>query len=187
MEKTFAVHYEETDIKLSQLTETQHRLFMRLVDLCKTCAKNDRLPYAALLADEEGNILLEHSFDGTLVAFEDCTAHAETSLMRKASQQFSREVLEKSTLYSIAEPCCMCTGAIYWGGVGNVFYAVSEKDMKEFVGDPEKNPTLDLPCRVVCASGQKNINVLGPIRELNDAFFETHRAFWTAHKQEPLT
>jgi len=46
----------------------------------------------------------------------DPIGHAETNLVRLAGKTLSPEVLSRSTLYSSAEPCAMCSGAAYWGG-----------------------------------------------------------------------
>jgi len=35
------------------------------------------------------------------------------------------------TLYTSAEPCCMCAGAVYWTGIGRVVYALSEPPREE--------------------------------------------------------
>ena len=49
----------------------------------------------------------------------------------------------------------MCSGAIYWAGIGRVVYGQTEKELKVQTGAHEENPTLDLPCAVVFAAGQR--------------------------------
>ena len=63
-----------------------------------------------------------------------CTGHAETQLMEKASMKYTKDFLWGCTLYSTAEPCAMCTGAIYWGNVGRIVYGMSEKDLLKITG-----------------------------------------------------
>ena len=41
-----------------------------------------------------------------------------------------------------------------------------------------ENPTLDLPCRTVFASGQKDIRVWGPVPEVEEEIAALHMAFW---------
>jgi tRNA(Arg) A34 adenosine deaminase TadA len=77
----------------------------------------------------------------------------------------SAEVLAKATLYSSAEPCAMCAGAIYWAGIGRVVYGLSEHRLREVIGHHPENLTLDLPCREIFASGQRTIEVVGPLLE----------------------
>ena len=75
------------------------------------------------------------------------TAHAERLLATWASKTYGADFLAGCTLYSSAEPCAMCSGAIYWAGIGRLVYGQSEKDLKAATGAHEENPTLDLPCR----------------------------------------
>ena len=107
----------------------------------------------------------------------DCTGHAETNLMRIASLRFEREVLASATLYTSTEPCAMCSGAIYWGGVRRVVYALSERSLLAMTGADPENPTFDLPCREVFAHGQRPVEVIGPLLEEEAA--ELHEGFWT--------
>jgi len=131
-------------------------------------------PFGALLADAEGRILLDAG--NTVPAEGDCTGHAETNLVRAASRRYGREFLRACTLYSSAEPCAMCSGAIYWSGIGRLVYALSEAALKELTGDDPENPTLDLPCREVFSRGQRTVAVEGPA-ELSGAR-EVHAGFW---------
>ena len=41
----------------------------------------------------------------------------------------------------------MCSGAIYWAGIGTVVFGQTERDLKAQTGAHAENPTLDLPCR----------------------------------------
>jgi tRNA(Arg) A34 adenosine deaminase TadA len=70
----------------------------------------------------------------------------------------------------------MCSGAIYWAGIGRLVYGQSEKDLKAATGAHEENPTLDLPCRVVFAAGQRAVEIVGPLLEEEAAALQ--RDFW---------
>jgi len=87
------------------------------------------------------------------------------------------EVLAGATLYSSAEPCAMCAGAIYWCGIGRVVYALSEHALLGLTGDHPENPTFSLPCREVFSRGQRHIEVVGPALEAEAA--AAHAGFWT--------
>jgi tRNA(Arg) A34 adenosine deaminase TadA len=129
-------------------------------------------PFGSVLADEQGRVLLEA--ENTVVTGHDCTGHAELNLMRLASQQFSFETLSRCTLYTSTEPCPMCAGSIFWGGVGRVVYALSEESLYAVTGDsPDK---LLLSCRDVFARGGRPIEVLGPA--LEDEARSVHEGFW---------
>ena len=81
-------------------------------------------------------------------------------------------------MYTTAEPCAMCTGAIYWSSVGTIVYSMTEKRLLELTGDAEQNPTFDLPCREVLARRQKDIVVLGPFTEIEDEVAAVHQGYW---------
>ena len=130
-------------------------------------------PFGALLADEDGRILRE--VENTVVTERDATGHSETNLVRLASQQFSLEVLAASTLYSSTEPCPMCSGAIFWSGIGRVVYALSEDGLYAMTGDSPE--ALKLPCREVFARGGRPFAVDGPHLEAEAA--KVHEGFWT--------
>lgn len=132
-------------------------------------------PFGAVLVDGEGRKLLEAG--NTVTVDHDCTAHAETNLVRLAAKRYSGEYLRKCTLYSSTEPCAMCAGAIYWSGIGRVVFALSETELKALTGADPENPTLDLPCREVFARGQRPVEVEGPIAL--DAAKKVHEGFWT--------
>ena len=106
------------------------------------------------------------------------TAHAERLLATQASRTLDAALLAHCTVYSSAEPCAMCAGAIYWAGVGRVVFALSERRLRELTGSHPENPTLDLPCREVFDRGQKAIAVVGPVPEVEDEIAALHRAFW---------
>src|SRR5215469_1998179 len=131
-------------------------------------------PFGAILVDKEGNVLLE-SENGYMPAH-DGTAHAERLLATEACRTLPAGVLVKATMYSSAEPCAMCAGAIYWAGIGRLVYGLSEHRLREYTGNHPENPTLDLPCRAVFASGQRPTEVIGPL--LEDEAGAMHEGVW---------
>jgi len=106
----------------------------------------------------------------------DGTAHAERLLATQACTTLSPQVRKGATLYSSAEPCAMCAGAIYWAGIGRLVYGLSEHRLREVTGDHPENPTLDLPCREVFRSGQRPTEVEGPL--LEDEAEALHEGVW---------
>lgn len=135
-------------------------------------------PFGAVLADADGSILLEAG--NTVGTEHDCTGHAETNLARIASKTYDREFLRSCTLYTSAEPCAMCSGAIYWSGIGRVVYALAESELRIITGDDPENPTLDMPCRKVFASGQRPVAVEGPVPV--DGAARVHDGFWNKQR-----
>jgi tRNA(Arg) A34 adenosine deaminase TadA len=105
------------------------------------------------------------------------TAHAERLLATRASKAYTTDFLARCTIYVSAEPCAMCSGAIYWSGIGRVVYGQSEAALKRLTGAHPENPTLGLPCRTVFAAGQRRVEVVGPL--LEDEAIALHAGFWT--------
>jgi tRNA(Arg) A34 adenosine deaminase TadA len=105
------------------------------------------------------------------------TAHAERLLASRASRGYGAAFLVGCTLYSSAEPCAMCSGAIYWAGIGRLVYGQSESSLKLMTGAHEENPTLALPCRTVFAAGQRPVEIIGPL--LEDEAAALQRDFWS--------
>jgi tRNA(Arg) A34 adenosine deaminase TadA len=118
-------------------------------------------PYGALLADADGRVLLEAV--NTQHTANDCTGHAELNLMRDATPRFTREQLSRCTVYASGEPCPMCAGAIYWGGVGRVVFGLSIETMTALGGADADE--LALHCAEVLARGTRAVEVLGPALE----------------------
>jgi tRNA(Arg) A34 adenosine deaminase TadA len=104
-------------------------------------------PFGAILVDQNGKVLLEA--ENGYMPSHDGTAHAERLLATQACTTIDGNILRSATLYSSAEPCAMCAGAIYWAGIGRLVYGLSEHRLREFTGNHPENPTLDLPCREV--------------------------------------
>jgi len=149
-------------------------LLNEAIDIAESARTHGNHPFGALLADKDGQILLRA--ENTVVSESDCTGHAETNLMRLASRQFSAAQLADCTLYTSTEPCAMCAGAIHWGGVGRVVYALSEIELYDIVGPSDEH--LLLPCREVFARTQREIQVEGPVEPLRARARAVHEGFW---------
>ncbi len=156
------------------MNDTDRRLLAVAVERARKARAEGNHPFGAILADAAGRILLDAG--NTVVTGRDCTGHAETNLARAASAAYGRDILRTCTLYTSAEPCAMCAGAIYWSGIGRVVYALSESALRGLTGDDPENPTFDLPCREVFARGQRPVAVEGPGDVPGAA--EVHEGFW---------
>jgi tRNA(Arg) A34 adenosine deaminase TadA len=147
----------------------------RSFEVARRALTHGNHPFGAILVDRQRNVLLEA--ENSYMPARDGTAHAERLLATKACTTLPADVLKDATLYSSAEPCAMCAGAIYWAGIGRLVYGLSEQGLREFTGNHPENPTLDLPCREVFRSGQREIEVIGPLLEEEAAAL--HQGVWT--------
>jgi tRNA(Arg) A34 adenosine deaminase TadA len=146
----------------------------RSFDVARRAMMHGNHPFGAILVDESGNVLIETE-NGYMPAH-DGTAHAERLLATQACRSLEKDTLRTATLYSSAEPCAMCAGAIYWAGIGRVVYGLSEHRLRAVTGNHPENPTLDLPCREVFLRGQRKTEVVGPL--LEDEAEALHDGVW---------
>jgi tRNA(Arg) A34 adenosine deaminase TadA len=154
--------------------ERDAHFLRRSFDVARRSMTHGNHPFGAILVDGDGKVLLEAE-NGYMPAH-DGTAHAERLLATEACRTYSADVLAKATMYSSAEPCAMCAGAIYWVGIGRLVYGLSEHRLRDYTGNHPENPTLDLPCRAVFASGQRPTEVIGPL--LEDEAGAMHEGVW---------
>ena len=143
-------------------------------DVARRSMASGNHPFGAVLVGRDRKILCEAE-NGYMPAH-DGTAHAERLLATQACRTLDAATLASATLYSSAEPCAMCAGALYWAGIGRLVYGLSEARLRGITGNHPENPTLDLPCRAVFASGQRPTEVVGPL--LEDEAAALHDGVW---------
>jgi tRNA(Arg) A34 adenosine deaminase TadA len=163
----------------SQLRPYDFNLLRRSFDVAKRSRENGDHPFGSVLGDANGKLLMEQG-NGFSSEGGDRTAHAERLLASRAAKAYSLTQLASMTLYTSAEPCAMCAGAIYWSGIGRVVFGQTEKALKEQTGDHEENPTLDLPCHIVFGAGQRHTEVVGPLLEEEAA--QLQNDYWASRK-----
>lgn len=152
--------------------------YLRLAfDVARKARDGGDHPFGSILVGPDGEVLMEQG-NGYTAEGQDMTAHAERLLATRASKAYRPDFLAGCTLYTSAEPCAMCAGAMYWAGIGRVVFGQTEASLKALTGDHPENPTLDLPCRTVFAAGQRQVEVVGPLLEEESA--ELQREFWAS-------
>jgi tRNA(Arg) A34 adenosine deaminase TadA len=150
-------------------------LLRQSFDVAKRSRENGDHPFGSVLGDANGKLLMAQG-NGYSSEGGDRTAHAERLLASRAAKTYDLAELATMTLYSSAEPCAMCAGAIYWAGIGRVVFGQTEKGLKEQTGDHDENPTLDLPCDIVFRAGQRPTEIVGPLLEEEAA--QLQKDYW---------
>jgi len=157
------------------MSENRDEKFLRqAIALAKKSRANGCHPFGAIIVSADDEILA--ACESRKERGGDATQHSELSAVRLASSSYPKSVLAGSTLYSSTEPCAMCAGAIYWGGIGRVVYGFPEEQLHALTGNHPENPTLSLPCRELFARGQRRVEVVGPLLEEEAA--TAHAGFW---------
>jgi tRNA(Arg) A34 adenosine deaminase TadA len=154
------------------MTDSDLQHLASAIALSRRSREHGNQPFGALLTGADGRVLIEA--ENTVLTGPDCTGHAVVNLMRLASHQFTSDVLAGCSVYASTEPCPMCCGAIFWGGVGRVVFALSERAFYQTVA-PDCDG-LRVGSRDVFAHGQRPIEVHGPA--LEDEARAVHRGFW---------
>ncbi len=148
------------------------RHLRRANDVARRAIALGRHPFGAILVAPDGETVLAEQ--GNV----DTVNHAESVLARAAATNFAPEYLAHCTLVTTVEPCAMCAGTQYWANIGRLVYGMSERRLLELTGNHGENPTMDLPCRAVLAAGQKAIDVIGPVPEVEAEIAALHLDFW---------
>jgi tRNA(Arg) A34 adenosine deaminase TadA len=129
-------------------------------------------PFGAILVGPDHETVLREQ--GNLSAVD----HAEAVLARSAHLDFTPEYLWRCTLYTTVEPCAMCAATQYWANIGRLVFGLSERRLQGLTQGSTENPTLDVPARHIFAHGQKPIEVIGPVPEVEEEIAHLHRTFW---------
>ncbi|KAG2389297.1 hypothetical protein C9374_013857 [Naegleria lovaniensis] len=172
----------------SSSSSSCHETFMkRAIELSRQAcshAHGHNHPFGALLLDHTTQTIVLEA-ENTVMTDQDKTKHAELNLCSMASQKFSRDYLsEKCTLYTSTEPCIMCTGAIFWVGIGRVVYACSADKLREIVSRKQHNEnekssgSLTIGCHEIFRERSRGlkVEVVGPVLEEEAA--AVHEEYW---------
>ena len=113
-------------------------------------------PYGAVLLDPEYRFC--HKAHSRSIEYADPTAHAEIQVIREFCRAQRRVYLEDYILVCSAEPCVMCSGAIKWARIGQIFYSVPQCEINRISGGRAK-PS----CESLINSGASQKLIVGKI------------------------
>ncbi len=158
----------------NELTALDEELLRASFEVALRAAAAGNNPFGAILADQDGKLLLEA--ENTVVTENDITGHAETNLVRMVRSESYGTDLHSFTLYASSEPCAMCAGAIYWGNIGRVVYGLSQERFYSILGGSREQEALALHIRDVLDRGGRPTEVIGP--SLEDEAARVHAGTW---------
>lgn len=113
---------------------TKEELMRKAIELSINSVRNGGGPFGAVIA-REGEIIAEGSNGVTI--YNDPTAHAEVTAIRKACEKLGTFELKGCEIYTSCEPCPMCLGAIYWAHLDKIYYANDRKDAADIGFDDD--------------------------------------------------
>lgn len=143
------------------LSERDGRYLLQAIAWSRTARERGNRPFGAVIVAPNGTLLAEAYCNAAETG--DCTGHAETNAVRTASATVDRTTLANATLYSSAEPCVMCAGAIFWSGIGRVVFGIGAVSLRVFRGELTEQRDAELSCRDVFAASRHPIECIGPV------------------------
>ena len=156
------------------LNDVDGRYLRQAITLADKARERGNRPFGALIVAANGRVLAEASNANGESG--DCTAHAELSAIRLASPLHCRDALATATLYSSAEPCVMCAGAIFWSAIGRVVYGIDAERLRVFRGERLDQKDAELSCRDVFERSSHPIECIGP--SLIAEASQSHQGGW---------
>lgn len=143
----------------------------KAIELANTAKEKGDNPFGSILVDGDGNILMEDR--NTQIIDNDITGHPELKIAKRAAGKYDEEFLKTCTMYNSAEPCTMCTGAIYWSGIGRVVFGIDKKRLNELKSDGEGS--INYSIHELLKNSGKNIEVIGPMEDMKEEVEEPHK------------
>jgi tRNA(Arg) A34 adenosine deaminase TadA len=116
--------------------------FMRLaIEEAVAAERAGNRPFGAILVREGRVIGRGHNRCET-----DCdpTAHGEAVAIRDTSRALGTLTLDGATIYTTAEPCLLCTGAITYARIARVVIGAVWADAPGYFNHPEKGSLLQV-------------------------------------------
>ena len=111
-------------------TTDQKRFMQMAIDLSEQSIDGKKGgPFGAIIV-REGKII--GSSGNCVFKDTDPTAHAEVMAIKDACKNMQNIDLSGYDIYSSGEPCPMCTAAIYWANLKNIYFCNTEKDAMEY-------------------------------------------------------
>lgn len=103
----------------------KHNAFIILaIERAKENARKGGYPFGAIVVKDDEIVGQSNVEDQEF----DPTAHAELSAIRNACINLKAYDLTDCIIYSSCHPCQLCSGAIKWVGIKEIFYAMDKGD-----------------------------------------------------------
>jgi guanine deaminase len=121
---------------------------------------NDGGPFGAVIVKDGVIISSAHN---EVIKTNDPTAHAEVTVLRKASKILGRFDLSDCEIYSSCEPCPMCFAAIHWAKIKKLYYGSTRQDAAnidfddQYIYDVINGTATELQVEVVQVDRQESL------------------------------
>lgn len=106
--------------------------------------RNPERPFGAVLVDVRTRQLVAEGINRTDV---NPTWHGEIDAINCFAQRPGLREWGELELYTTAEPCCMCQGAILWAGIPRVFFGISIGRLRQLGWGQIELPAIEVAGR----------------------------------------
>lgn len=131
--------------------------YMRIaIEEAQIAKNNGENPFGAVLLDSEYNFC--HKAHSRSIELSDPTAHAEVLVIREYCQKNKKVYLKDYILICSGEPCVMCSGAIKWAKIQQIYYSVPQSEINKASGGKIK-PS----CESLINTGSSQKHIVGNI------------------------
>ncbi|MEM9657861.1 MAG: nucleoside deaminase, partial [Planctomycetota bacterium] len=133
--------------------QVEHDVFMR--EAIEIAKENQAAPFGAVLVHRGRQ---EVSARGVNQAQRSPTLHGEIAAIQRYAE-LGGDQWNELTLYTTAEPCCMCQGAILWANIAEVVFGISIPELAQ-LGWKQ----IDISCsEVVARSWRPDASITGGV------------------------
>lgn len=136
----------------------------KAIELAYEAKEDGDNPFGSILVDSKGNILMEDK--NTQITKNDITGHPELKIAQRAAAKYDEGFLKECTMYNSAEPCTMCTGAIFFSGIGRIVFGISKERMRELKN--KGGPGIKYSIHELLGTSGKDIEVVGPMEDMKE-------------------
>jgi tRNA(Arg) A34 adenosine deaminase TadA len=114
------VSFETRLVKAGTVVDADDERYMkRAIGLA---ANNRKFPFAAVLVDQEKGVVVGEGWNRSV---HNPTWHGEMDAINKCAAANEKIDWTRLTIYTTAEPCAMCQGAVAWAGISRVVFGSS--------------------------------------------------------------
>ncbi|MBE6150092.1 MAG: nucleoside deaminase [Firmicutes bacterium] len=142
-----------SDMQKQEIIEKYMRVAFEEAEIAKSKGEN---PFGAVLLDPEYKFC--HKAHTRSLELSDPTAHAEVLVISEYCKDNKMVYLKDYILISSSEPCVMCSGAIKWAKISEIYYSVPQSELNKISGGKQK-PT----CESIVNTGFSKKHVVGNI------------------------
>ena len=105
--------------------EKQELLIKRAMEIAAEAAERGDRPFAGILADENGSIVIECG--NTVNSTNNAAAHAEINLLYVAGEKIKKRDLSSYLFISNAAPCPMCATALIKARITRFYFGATNE------------------------------------------------------------